>query len=83
MIRIAQRVNSLFALKAEDVLKELAHGSATDRSVRLWSKFVMGSVKAAGTPRLRINGVIVDGVTDMTVQQIVDLIKSLFSNTEK
>ena len=83
MIRIAQRVNALFGLNTEDVLKELAHGSASDARTRQWSKVVMGSIKAAGTPRLRINEVIVDGATDMSVQQLVDLIKSLLSTTEE
>ena len=82
MIRIAQRTNVLFGLNTEDVLKELAHGSASDARTRQWSKVVMGSIKAAGTPRLRINEVIVDGATDMSVQQLVDLIKSLLSTTE-
>lgn len=83
MIRIAQRVNSLFGLNTEDVLKELAHGSASDGKTRQWSKVVMGSIKVAGTPRMRINEVIVDGATDMTVQQLVDLIKSLLATTEE
>lgn len=60
MNRIALRVNVLFRLDTQDVLKELAHYTATDGKVRQWSKFVMGSIKAAGTPRLRANGMIVD-----------------------
>jgi hypothetical protein len=41
----------------------------------------MGSMKVAGTPRLRINGVTVDGGTDMTSQQLTDLLKSFFTAT--
>lgn len=66
MRRIAQRVNTLFGLETEDVLKELAHYSVTDNKVRQWSKFVMGAIKAAGTPRLRVNGVIVESAVDMS-----------------
>jgi hypothetical protein len=83
MIRIAQRVSTLFGLSTENVLKELAHGSASDARTRQWSKVVMGSIKAAGTPRLRINEVIVDGAFNMTAQQLIDLIKSLFTTSEE
>lgn len=60
MLKIAQRINTLFGLKTEDALKELLHGSSSDATTRQWSKNVMGAIKAAGTPRIRINGVIVD-----------------------
>ena len=80
MIRIAQRVNTLFGLNTEDVLKELAHGSKSDARTRQWSKVVMGSIKAAGTPRLRINGVNIENATQMTPQQLIDLIRSLSTN---
>ena len=66
MTRIAQRVNTLFGLKTEDVLKELAHYSVTDNKVRQWSKFITGTVRAAGTPRLRVNGVIFESAIDMS-----------------
>lgn len=82
MTRIAQRVNTLFGLKTEDVYKELEHYSATDGKVRQWSKFIMGAVKAAGTPRLRVNGVIVDGAVEKSPEQLANFIKSLFANTE-
>lgn len=83
MIRIAQRVNTLFGLKAEDVLKELAHGSSCDAKTRQWSKVAMGAIRASSTPRLMINGVNVDNVVEMSAQQIVDLIKSLFATSEE
>jgi hypothetical protein len=79
--RIAQRVSTLFGLKTEDVVKELAHYSATDGKVRQWSKFLMGAVKVAGTPSLRVNGVIVDQIFDMSPQQLANFIKSFFATT--
>ncbi len=42
----------------------------------------MGAFRVSGTPTLRINGVRIDGATDMSVQQLVDLIKSLFTTGE-
>ncbi len=82
MIRTSQRVNKLIGLQTEDVLKELSHNSASDGKVRQMSKFLMGSVRASGTPTMRINGVKIEGAVEMTVQQLTDLIKSLFNNTQ-
>jgi hypothetical protein len=42
----------------------------------------MGAIDAAGTPRLRINGVTIDGAADMKNQQLSDLITNLFSTGE-
>ena len=83
MLRIAQRVNTLFGLKTEDVLKEVAHGSASDAKARQMGKVATGSFRVSGTPTLRINGVKIDNGYALTAEQLADLIRSLFSDSEK
>lgn len=74
---LAGQVSSLTGLPKDQIRPELAHYSKTDGLTRQWSKYVMGSLRIPGTPFLLVNGVRVDGATDMDANKLSAYIKAL------
>jgi protein-disulfide isomerase len=74
---LAGQVSSLTGLPKDQIRTELAHYSTTDGLTRQWSKYAMGSLRMPGTPALIVNGVRVDGGTDMDASKLAAFIKAL------
>ena len=77
---IADRTNKLFGLDKDLVLKELLHGSDYDRKTRAWSKWAMGEARVSGTPAMRVNGVTVNGGTNLSASELSALLQKLVQN---
>lgn len=77
MANLAENLSNKYGFDKATIFAQLMHYSEYDKNTRVVAKYAMGALRIPGTPSAYINGVAVDGGTQMNKDQWITLIKSL------